>query len=277
YDELDGPAVTGPDTTKWKFDIGGGGWGNNELESYTNRLDNAFIDGDGHLVIKSIKETFTGPDGISRNYTSARLLTSGKFARRFGRFEARIKLPFGQGIWPAFWMLGDDISTVGWPACGEVDVMENIGREPSMNHGSLHGPGYSGGNSLTGAFALANDAHFSDDFHTFALEWEPNTLRFYVDGNLYETRTPADVPSGGSWVFDKPFFLLLNVAVGGTWPGTPNDTTVFPQTELVDYVRVYSDPELDRSLLIASAVISGKNVIITGDGFVPGSVILMDG
>jgi beta-glucanase (GH16 family) len=236
------------------------------------------MDGQGNLIIKSIKEKHTGPDGITRDFTSARLLTAGKFTQRFGRIEARIKLPGGQGIWPAFWMLGNDISTVGWPNCGEIDVMENIGREPSINHASLHGPGYFGGNSLTALYGLAGGQRFSDDFHVFTLEWSPNVLRFFVDGNLYETRTPADVPDGGSWVFDHPFFLLLNVAVGGSWPGSPDTTTVFPQTMLVDYVRVYADQDLtSRSLLITSAVISGKNVIISGERFVDGSVILMNG
>src|SRR5262249_30813502 len=216
-------------------------------------------------------------DRIARNYTSARLLTQGKFARRFGRFEARIKLPFGQGVWPAFWMLGENITSVGWPACGEIDVMENIGREPSLNHGSLHGPGYSGGNSLTASFGLPDQGHFSDDFHIFALEWSPNSVKFFVDGAVYESRSPSDVPSDGTWVFDTPFFVLLNLAVGGSWPGSPDQTTVFPQTMLVDYVRVYSDPDLDRTPLIASAVISAKNGVVRGDGFVAGSTIVMDG
>jgi len=237
-DEFNGPNGSAPDSSKWSFDIGGNGWGNNELETYTNRLVNADLEG-GSLVIKALKESFTGTDGISRNYTSARLLTRNKFTQTFGRFEARIKLPFGQGIWPAFWMLGDNIGTAGWPNCGEVDVMENIGREPSIVHGTFHGPGYSGAGGVSASYTLTNGKKFSDDFHTFAVEWEPNVMRFYVDGLLYKTRTPADLPAGTTWVFDHPFFIILNVAVGGTWPGNPDATTVFPQTMQVDYVRVY--------------------------------------
>ena len=237
-DEFNGPNGSGPDSSKWSFDIGGNGWGNNELETYTNRLDNSYLEG-GSLVIKALRESFTGSDGIPRNFTSARLLTRNKFTQTFGRFEARIKIPFGQGIWPAFWMLGDNIGTAGWPNCGEVDVMENIGREPSIVHGTFHGPGYSGGAGVSASYTLPNGKKFSDDFHTFAVEWEPNVIRFYVDGLLYKTRTPADLPAGKTWVFDHPFFIIMNVAVGGSWPGNPDATTVFPQTMQVDYVRVY--------------------------------------
>ncbi len=225
-----------PDSTKWTMETGGGGWGNNELETYTNRPQNAHVQ-DGNLVITAAKETYTGNDGITRNYTSARIKTAGLFQQQYGRFEARIKIPQGQGMWPAFWMLGNNIGTVGWPTCGEIDIMENIGKEPDKVHGSMHGPGYSGGNSLTGTFTLTT-GKFADDFHVFAIEWEPSVVRFYVDSNLYETRTTADVPGGGTWVFAHPFFVLLNVAVGGDWPGAPDNTTVFPQTMLVDYVRV---------------------------------------
>ena len=237
-DEFEGPNGSAVDSSKWSFDIGGNGWGNNELETYTNRTANAYRDG-GQLVIKTLKETLTGPDGIARNYTSARLLTKNKFSQAYGRFEARIKIPYGQGIWPAFWMLGDNISTAGWPTCGEIDIMENIGKEPSIVHGTFHGPGYSGGSGVSAAYTLTSGQKFSDDFHTFAVEWEPNVMRFYVDGLLYKTRTPADLPTGTTWVFNHPFFIILNVAVGGGWPGNPDPTTVFPQQMLVDYVRVY--------------------------------------
>ena len=237
-DEFEGPNGSAVNSSKWSFDIGGNGWGNNELETYTNRIANSHLE-NGQLVIKALKETFTGADGITRNFTSARLLTKNKFSQAFGRFEARIKVPFGQGIWPAFWMLGDNIDTAHWPNCGEIDIMENIGREPSIVHGTFHGPGYSGGSGVTAAFTLANGQKFSDDFHTFAVEWEPNVMRFYVDGLLYKTRTPSDLPAGTTWVFDHPFFILMNVAVGGGWPGNPDATTVFPQQMLVDYVRVY--------------------------------------
>ncbi len=213
-------------------------WGNNELETYTNRTQNAHVQ-DGNLVITANKETFTGSDGITRQYTSARLKTAGLFEQKYGRFEARIKITQGQGMWPAFWMLGNNIGTAGWPTCGEIDTMENIGKEPSIAHGTIHGPGYSGANGLGGAYTLPS-GKLADDFHIFAIEWEAAAIRFYVDGNLYETRTPADLPTGKTWVFDHPFFILLNVAVGGDWPGNPDNTTVFPQTMLVDYVRVYA-------------------------------------
>jgi len=237
-DEFNGANDSSPVATKWGFDLGGNGWGNNELETYTNRTQNAQVE-DGNLVITAAKETYTGTDGIARNYTSARLLTKGKFTQKYGKFEARVKIPAGQGIWPAFWLLGDNIDTVSWPTCGEVDIMENVGKEPSIVHGSMHGPGYSGGNALTGSYTLPDGQKFSDDYHIFTLEWEPDVARFYVDGTLYETRTPSDIGSS-QWVFNHPFFIILNLAVGGTWPGNPDDTTVFPQTMLVDYVRVYS-------------------------------------
>lgn len=227
-----------PDSAKWVMETGGGGWGNNELETYTNRTQNAHVQ-DGNLVITANKETFTGTDGITRQYTSARIKTQGLFDQKYGRFEARIKIPQGQGMWPAFWMLGNNIGTDGWPTCGEIDIMENIGKEPDKVHGSMHGPGYSGGSGLTGTYTIPS-GKFADDYHIFAVEWETSAVRFYVDGNLYETHTPADLPSGKTWVFDHPFFILLNVAVGGDWPGAPDNTTVFPQNMLVDYVRVYT-------------------------------------
>jgi beta-glucanase (GH16 family) len=237
-DEFTAVSGSSVDPAKWSFDIGGNGWGNNELQTYTTRTANSVIE-KGFLVIKVLKETFTGPDKLTRNYTSARLLTRNKFTQAYGRFEARIKVPYGQGIWPAFWMLGDNLGSAGWPTCGELDIMENIGREPSIVHGTLHGPGYSGGDGITAAYQLSNGRKFSDDFHTFAVEWERNVIRFYVDGLLYKTRTPADLPNGSTWVFDHPFFIILNVAVGGDFPGNPDATTVFPQQMKVDYVRVY--------------------------------------
>lgn len=237
-DEFNGADGSAPDPSKWVIETGGGGWGNNELEYYTSRSQNVH-QAKGSLVIEAAKETFTGPDKVTREYTSARLKTAGLFSQSYGRFEARIKIPYGQGIWPAFWLLGDNIETAGWPSGGEIDVMENVGFEPNKVHGSLHGPGYSGANPLTGVYTLAS-GRFADDFHVFAVEWESNVVRFYVDDHLYSTRTPGDLPSGTRWVFDHPFFLLLNVAVGGNWPGSPDATTVFPQQMLVDYVRVYA-------------------------------------
>lgn len=226
------------DSAKWVQETGGNGWGNQELEYYTARPENAFHQG-GNLVIKVLQETYSGPDKVTRDYTSARLKTLGKFSQKYGRFEARIKIPKGQGIWPAFWMMGDNISKVQWPNCGEIDIMENIGKEPTLVHGTIHGPGYNGGNGISAPFALPGDAPFADDFHLYAVEWEPKAIRFYVDDHLYATRTPSDIPKGAKWVYNHPFFMLLNVAVGGEWPGNPDATTQFPQAMLVDYVRVY--------------------------------------
>jgi len=144
-------------------------------------------------------------------------------------------------MWPAFWMLGNDITSVGWPKCGEIDIMENIGKEPGTVHGSLHGPSTSGPTSdLSAPFSLPAGQNFAGDFHLYAVEWEPGTIRFYVDTNLYATFSSSQWPAGGAWVFDHPFFIILNVAVGGSWPGSPDSTTVFPQQMLVDYVRVYT-------------------------------------
>lgn len=244
-DDFTGAANIAPDPAKWGYDIGVGsdGWGNQELEYYTSRTQNAFLDGAGHLVIKASKETYTGNDGITRGYTSARLLTKGKFETTYGKIEARMKIPYGQGIWPAFWMLGADIDQpqVGWPKCGEIDIMENIGREPFTVHGTLHGPGYSGGNGLSSSYSLPNNQRFSDDFHLYAVEWDVRVMQFYVDGILYKTISTVDLPAGSSWVFHHPFFLILNVAVGGGWPGNPDLSTIFPQVMMVDYVRVYAN------------------------------------
>ena len=237
-DEFNAPDGTPVDSSKWVSETGGNGWGNQELEYYTTRRENAFQQG-GNLVIKVMQEKYTGADKVTRDYTSARLKTEGKFSQKYGRFEARIKIPRGQGIWPAFWMLGDDIKKIRWPDCGEIDIMENIGKEPSLVHGTIHGPGYNGAQGISAPFALPDNSRFADDFHIYAAEWEPNTIRFYVDERLYATRTPADLPKGTKWVYDHPFFLLLNVAVGGEWPGNPDATSQFPQTMLVDYVRVY--------------------------------------
>ena len=237
FNAADGSSV---DAGKWESLTGGNGWGNQEREYYTSDPLNAHQEG-GHLVITATTQgaaahtCWYGPC----QYTSARLQTKGKLEQAYGRFEARIQIPAGQGLWPAFWMLGNDIGPSGWPACGEIDIMENIGKEPGRVHGSMHGPGYSGGNPLTATHDLPGGAHFADDYHMFAVEWEPAAVRFYVDATLYETRTPADVPAGKKWVYDHPFFLLLNVAVGGGWPGDPDGSTTFPQKMLVDYVRVY--------------------------------------
>jgi len=238
-DEFNGPNGSAPDPRKWTYDLGGGGWGNHELETYTGRPQNASIQ-DGKLVIRPLKESYAGRDGITREYTSARLKTQGLFTQRYGRFEARIKIPYGQGLWPAFWMLGDNIDKPGgWPTCGEIDILENIGREPSIVHGTVHGPGYMGAKGIGAPYSLPGSERFADEFHVFAVEWEPNEIRFYVDDHLYHTVTPSSLPPGTKWVFDHPFFLILNVAVGGGWPGNPDASTAFPQTMLVYYVRVF--------------------------------------
>lgn len=242
-DEFNGANGSAPDPAKWTYDlgVGGNGWGNNELETYTNRPRNVQVSG-GNLVITALQETYADPvDNVTRNYTSARIKTQGLFSQAYGRFEARIKIPQGQGMWPAFWMLGNNITSVGWPTCGEIDIMENIGKEPGTVHGSLHGPSSTSPTSDASApFSLPAGQKFADDFHLFAVEWSPGTISFFVDSNLYETVTQSQWPAGGTWVFDHPFFIILNLAVGGNWPGSPDNTTQFPQQMLVDYVRVYT-------------------------------------
>jgi beta-glucanase (GH16 family) len=242
-DEFNGPAGAAVDGTKWVLEVGNGsnGWGNRERQYYTNTTKNASTDGAGNLVITAYKETLGKKYRCwygECQYTSARLKTQGRFEQAYGRFEARVRVPFGQGLWPAFWMLGNNIQSAGWPACGEIDIMEYIGREPFNVYGTIHGPGYSGAGGIGAPYALTG-ARFADDFHVFSVEWEPNRIRWYVDGQLYQTRTPADLPAGSAWVFDHSFFMLLNLAVGGYWPGDPDATTVFPQKMFVDYVRVY--------------------------------------
>jgi len=233
HDEFDGSTL---DATKWSFVAGGNGFGNGELEYYTARQKNVHLE-NGMLVIQAVKESYTGADGVQRGYTSGRIHTQGKFSQCYGRFEARIKIPAGQGIWPAFWMMGD--TSANWPDRGEIDIMENIGKEPGTVHGTIHGPGYSGSKGIGSPFTLPAGRRFSDDFHIYAVEWEPNSIRWYVDDNLYKTATPGDLPPGTHWVYDHPFYLLLNLAVGGNWPGKPDDTTAFPQSMYIDYVRVY--------------------------------------
>jgi beta-glucanase (GH16 family) len=234
-DEFDGPAGQSPDATRWAFDVGTGvgGWGNLQLEYDTARPENASLDGQGHLVITSRKEAYQGSQ-----YTSARMKTKGILAQKYGRFEARMKLPRGQGLWPAFWLLGADVDTNTWPACGEIDIMEYRGQEPRRVTGTVHGPGYFGKNAVTGNRDLPGPAGFDADFHVFAVEWSPDWIAWELDGAIWQVVVPAGLPAGGTWVFDHPFFVLLNVAVGGYYVGVPDDS-VFPQTTVVDYVRVY--------------------------------------
>lgn len=234
-DDFEGAEGSSIDASKWTFDEGRGsnGWGNNELQYYTNRTDNVSLDGNGNLAIVAKEESFSGA-----SYTSGRILTQGVFDQTYGRFEARIKLPWGQGIWPAFWMLGTNITEVSWPQCGEIDIMEYRGQEPGIIHGSVHGPGYSGGNAVTKAYTLTG-SRFDIDFHEFAVEWGEDYINYYVDDILYQQITPDDTP--GEWVYNTPFFLILNVAVGGSFVGSPNQDTRFPQTMLVDWIRVYKE------------------------------------
>lgn len=184
------------------------------------------------LLITAREESYEGS-----NYTSARLLTKDKIEETYGRFEARMRLPWGQGLWPAFWMLGADIDENIWPNSGEIDIMEFRGQEPTVIHGSVHGPGYSGGDGVTKSYTLT-DGRFDTEFHIFGIEWGPNYVNYYVDDVLYNQITPDDVD--GEWVFNKPFYILINLAVGGSFVGSPDSGTEFPQTMLVDYVRVYN-------------------------------------
>ena len=225
--------------TIWNYELGDGtdnglpvGWGNNELQYYTDRPENIKVEG-GMLHITALQESFQGA-----GYTSARITTKGKVEQRYGRFEARIQLPWGQGLWPAFWLLGSNIDEVGWPQCGEIDIMEYRGQDPSTLIGTVHGPGYSAGESVGKEYVLPGD-RFDTGFHIFGIEWGPDYINFYVDDVLYNQITPDDVE--GEWVFDQPFYILLNVAVGGGFVGSVGADTVFPQTMLVDYVRVYEN------------------------------------
>ncbi|WP_017584275.1 glycoside hydrolase family 16 protein [Nocardiopsis valliformis] len=231
-DEFNGPAGSAPNPAHWNHETGDHGWGNNELQNYTASRNNSALDGNGNLVITARRESHGG-------YTSARMTTQGRVQPQYGRIEARIQIPRGQGIWPAFWMLGANFPGTPWPDCGEIDIMENIGREPHLVHGSLHGPGYHGGNPLTGSYMHPQGWSFADTFHTFAVDWYPGSVTWSVNGIVYQTYTWQDT-RGNPWVYDQPFFMILNVAVGGDWPGYPDGSTQFPQQMRVDYVRVYS-------------------------------------
>ena len=241
-------AQSQPNPANWRYETGGGGWGNQELETYCAygsnaapcRADepNAYVGSDGylHIVARSVG---------NGQYTSARMTTEGLQSFQYGRIEARIKIPEGQGVWPAFWMLGDDVKTVQWPACGEFDIMENIGKTPDTVYGSIHGTGFTG-HIITNRYSLpdvnGSGAAFGAGFHVYGMLWSPGRVQFYVDSprNVYATETKADLPPGAVWPFDDgKFFFLLNLAVGGAWPGNPDASTKFPQEMLVDWVRVY--------------------------------------
>lgn len=229
---FDGPAGSAPGP-EWVPDVGGDGWGNNQLEYNTDRTDNAYLDGDGHLVISARTETYEG-----NAFTSARLTTSGTVERGPARFEGRIKMPEGKGIWPAFWLLGSDFEEVGWPNCGEIDILETRGSEPRTVINTVHGPGYSAGEGVSNTTVLAEGSTASD-FHTYAVDIDPEHIVWWVDDQRVHTVRVGDIPGGTPWAFDGPFFIILNVAVGGHFDGDPDATTVFPAEMVVDEVRVY--------------------------------------
>ena len=229
-EEFDGTSLNSAD---WNYETGGHGWGNNELQNYRNDPSNIRIE-NGRMIITARKEQFGG-----NAYTSARLTTQGKKEFQFGRIDIRAKLPKGQGIWPALWMLGSNISTVGWPACGETDIMELIGHEPHKVHGTTHwGPqGSNTSTDRTGTYTL-QQGDFSDAYHVFSIIWVQDNIRFYVDDQLYHTVSISHV-NPATYRHNAPFFFIANVAVGGNWPGSPDATTVFPQSMYVDYIRVF--------------------------------------
>jgi beta-glucanase (GH16 family) len=260
-DTFDGPAGAAADSSKWQIETGDN-VNNHERQYYTPGNRNAALDGQGHLVITARRENPANYQcwyGTCQ-YTSARLNTSGKFSAQYGHVEARMKIPRGQGMWPAFWMLGTDLGQVGWPNSGEIDVMENVGFEPSTVHGTLHGPGYSGSGGIGAAYTLPNGQAFADAFHTFAVDWAPDSITWSVDGQVYQRRTPADL-GGRQWVFNKPFFLILNLAVGGYWPGDPDGSTVFPQQLIVDHVSVTTS---DSGAGVPIRGLAGKCVDVAG-------------
>lgn len=237
-DEFHGPKGAGPDLSKWTPEIGNGinGWGNQQLEYNTDTNQNVYQDGQGHLVLEARQEN---PNGYKCwngpcKYTSAHLTTDGHFNFTYGRFEAKIKLPPGVGIWPAFWLDGSNCATVGWPQCGEIDIMEHIGIDPAIAYGEMHGP-----ENVGHSYVLPKGV-FSDDFHTFALEWSPTALYYFVDGINYLTIYKSSLKNPADWVYDHSFNLVLNMAVGG-WGGSPTAATVFPEKMYVSYVRVYTN------------------------------------
>lgn len=229
HDEFDGKQI---DASNWAFDLGAGGWGNGEMQTYTDAAENARLD-NGLLVIQAQKKS-NQSGGFE--FTSARLKTQGLQAFQYGRVEARIKVPAGAGLWPAFWMLGSNFSTIGWPDCGEIDIMEHVGKDPTLILGTMHGPGYSGALGLTKW--NRQTYNIADDFHTYAIEWDKDQISWFYDDVKYSTYTRSDVEPK-TWVFDQPFFIIINLAVGGTLGGLVNPDTVFPAQYLVDYVRVY--------------------------------------
>jgi len=245
-DEFDGAAGSRVDPAKWGHDLGDGcgngicGWGNNEKEYYTDATENVSLDGQGHLqiVARQAPAGLTCYYGACR-YTSGKITTRGKMNAAPGRVEARLKLPAGQGLWPAFWMLGSGFPSVSWPACGELDIMENKGSTASATSSAIHGPGYSGNTPFAHLNQLPGGA-LSSDFHTYAVEWDGESVRFSVDSAVHYSVTRTDLLQYGSSVIGQPYFVILNLAVGGQFDGDPGSNAIFPATMLVDRVRVYS-------------------------------------
>jgi beta-glucanase (GH16 family) len=240
-DDFDGPAQSAPDASRWNIEVNELGY-NDELNYNTADRKNSFVDGGGNLVLQALQESYLDANGVRsvQPYTSARLNTQGKVEQVYGKFEARIRLPAGgRGIWPAFWMLGSNIDdpAVGWPECGEVDILEWRGSEPWKIISSLHGPNYSGGNSYNESYTLPEGSY--GDFHTYTFEWTADGVRWLVDGNQLYVKTAQSVRDHGQrWVYDHPFFIILNLAVGGIFDGDPIASTTFPQQMAVDYVSV---------------------------------------
>jgi beta-glucanase (GH16 family) len=237
-DDFTGAAGAAPDPTKWIHEMGGGGWGNSELECYTDSLANAHLDGLGDLlIIAKNQPNYRCADGNVNNYTSARLNSRWQF--QYGSVEMRAKMPTGHGIWPAFWAMGNNFPTVNWPKAGEMDFTEVVGKQPTIDHVALHGPrgGGRGDYDINAQFDAAVD--LSQAFHLYGATWTTNSISFYFDHVLVRTFTPSDVPAAGKWVFDHPFYALLNVAVGGRWPGSPDSTTFANGDQLmtIDYVH----------------------------------------
>jgi beta-glucanase (GH16 family) len=235
-DEFNGPRGERPDPRKWSFETGYG-WGDHELQSYTTRRANASLDGHGHLAITARRGRYTGADGRTAGYTSARLNSSAKFELAYGRVEARIKVPRGRGLLPAFWALGTDLDKVGWPAAGEIDAMEVNGREPFTVHGTLHGP-RADNQEYSLEATRRTPVPLARGFHVYGISWSPGRIAFRLDGEVYAVQRRSNLPAGSTWSFDRPVFLLLNVAVGPRWLGPPDATTRFPARMLVDWVRV---------------------------------------
>jgi len=244
-DEFNQTPGSRPQSSHWTYDLGANnGWGNKELQVYTDKAENACIvedpqAGDGRaLAIRALKS--------GDLYSSARLKTEGLFGMTHGIIEARLKVPAGQGFLPAFWMLGDNIGKVGWPLCGEIDIMEVLGHHTTRSYGTLHGQGFTAAKALGKPFDTKPETSYDRSYHVFSVERRPGRITWKIDGVTYHELTPDKLPAGSPWVYDAPFHLLLNIAVGGVWPGYPDATTPFPATMLVDYVRVYELPTAEK-------------------------------